>query len=173
MRCPVCVGCHLMNKCGVRLVGKAHRPNILFTFADQMRGQDMRCAGNEDMYTPTMDRMAAEGVMCVRHYVTAPICSPNRATMLTGTYPTTHRLLFNDWPMRTGLASLGTLACQNGYRTGYIGKWHVDGGPRERFIPPGPRRLGFDDFWAVLNCGHDYFDARFHRHTRNDSPARL
>ena len=141
------------------------RPNILFLFADQMRGMDMRCAGNADMVTPSLDRMADEGVLCERHYATCPLCSPNRATMLTGTYPTTHRLIFNDNPMRTDLPSLGTVARRHGYRTGYIGKWHIDGGPRDRFIPPGPRRLGFDDFWAVANCRHEYFDAQFHRDT--------
>jgi len=52
-----------------------------------------------------------------------------------------------------------------GYRCGYIGKWHLGGIPRSRFIPPGPERLGFDDFWASWNCSHDYFAARYHRDT--------
>ena len=148
--------------------GKARSPNILFVFADQMRGVDMGCAGNSQIVTPVMDRLAEEGVMCSRHYATCPLCSPNRATMLTGTYPTTHRLIFNDYPMRTDLASLGTLAKANGCRAGYVGKWHIDGGPRDRFIPPGPRRLVFDDFWATLNCGHDYFEFIYYR---DDSPT--
>ena len=143
----------------------ARRPNILFVFADQMRGMDMRCAGNPQVITPNMDRMAAEGVMAARHYAMCPICSPNRGTMLTGTYPTTHRLMFNDTPIRFDLPSLGTMAKAQGYRTGYIGKWHLDGGDREGFIPPGPRRLGFDDFWAVRNCGHTYDACIFHRDT--------
>jgi len=50
-----------------------------------------------------------------------------------------------------------------GYRTGYVGKWHLDGVPRNRFTPPGPRRQGFDDFWAVYNCAHDYFNTRYYR----------
>ena len=107
------------------------KPNILFVFEDQMRGMDMGCAGNPDVKTPFMDRMAAEGVLGKRHYAVCPICSPNRATMLTGAYPTTHRLLFNDTPMRFDLPSLGTIARAHGYRTGYVGKWHVDGGPRD------------------------------------------
>jgi arylsulfatase A-like enzyme len=140
-------------------------PNILFVFADQMRGMDMGCAGNPEIRTPVMDRLASEGVLCERHYAVCPLCSPNRATMLTGTYPTTHRLMFNDTPMRFDLPSLGTLAKERGYRTGYIGKWHLEGGPRNAFIPPGPHRLGFDDFWAVRNCGHNYFATQYHGDT--------
>jgi len=140
-------------------------PNILFVFADQMRGMDMRCAGNPDLITPAMDRLAREGVRCSRHYSNCPICSPNRATMLTGTYPTTHRLLFNDVPVRTDLPSLGSLARSRGYAAGYVGKWHMDAGPRDRFTPPGPDRLGFDDFWAAYNCHHDYFDTKYYLDT--------
>lgn len=143
----------------------SQRPNILFVFADQMRGMDMGCAGNSEIRTPVMDQLASESVLCERHYVVCPLCSPNRASMLTGTYPTTHRLMFNDTPMRFDLPTLGTLAKARGYRTGYIGKWHLEGGPRNAFIPPGPHRLGFDDYWAVRNCGHNYFATQYHADT--------
>ena len=146
-------------------IGMSTRPNILFVFADQMRGMDMHCAGNPDILTPSMDRLAREGVRGSRHYANCPICSPNRATMFTGTYPTTHRLLFNDVPVRTDLPSLGTLAKSHGYATGYIGKWHMDAGPRDRFTPPGPDRLGFDDYWAAYNAHHDYFDTKYYLDT--------
>lgn len=137
--------------------------NLLFIFADQMRGQDMRCAGNADLITPNLDRLAQEGVRCPAAYATTPICSPNRATLLTGTYPTTHRLLFNDTTWRSELPTLGTLAQAQGCRVGYIGKWHMDGMPREKFTPPGHRRGGFDDFWAVHNATHEYLTPMFYR----------
>ncbi|MHC4885659.1 MAG: sulfatase family protein [Planctomycetota bacterium] len=137
-------------------------PNILFVFADQMSAHHMGCAGNPDIITPVLDRMADEGVLCENHISNCPICSPNRASMLTGTYPTTHTLLFNDTQVRTDIPSLGTLAKAHGYRTGYIGKWHIDAAPREAFIPTGPRRLGFDDYWAVLNAHHEYFNTRYY-----------
>ena len=54
-----------------------------------------------------------------------------------------------------------------GYRCGYIGKWHMDGADRGGFIPPGPRRQGFDDFWAVNNCNHQYLNAYYYL---NDDP---
>ncbi|MBS3763507.1 MAG: sulfatase [Planctomycetes bacterium] len=141
-------------------------PNIVFVFADQMSANHMRPDGNEDVITPTMDRMAEEGVMCTQHISNCPICSPNRATMLTGTYATTHRLLFNDHQVRTDLPSLATLASRNGYRTGYIGKWHMDGAPRDAFIPP-ERRLDFNGFWAAYNCHHRYFEPKYYL---GDSP---
>ncbi|MCX5661186.1 MAG: sulfatase [Planctomycetota bacterium] len=139
------------------------RPNLLFVFADQMRGMDMGCAGNPDMITPVMDRLAREGVMCRRAYATVPVCGPARACLLTGTYNTTNGVMFNDVPLAPGRPTLGTLAKANGYRAGYVGKWHLDGNPRDKFTPPGPRRLGFDDFWAVHNCIHRYDKAFYYR----------
>lgn len=143
------------------------KPNILFVFADQMSAHHMGCSGTPGILTPNLDCLAGEGVFCTRHISNCPICSPNRATMFTGTYPTTHRLIFNDTQVRTDLPTLATVARDHGYRTGYIGKWHMDAAPREAWIPPGPRRLGFDDFWAVYNCHHDYFDPKYYL---GDSP---
>jgi len=143
----------------------ASRPNLLFVFADQMRGMDMACAGNPDIITPNMDRLAREGAFCSHCIATVPVCGPNRAILLTGTYSTTNGVITNDQQMLPGIPSLGTLARDNGYRTGYIGKWHLDGGPRDQFTPPGPRRSGFDDFWAAYNCSHDYFDTKYYRDT--------
>jgi arylsulfatase A-like enzyme len=140
-----------------------HRPpNLLFVLADQMRGQDMGCAGNPDVRTPAMDRLAAQGMRLTDCCATSPVCCPNRAILLTGTYPTTNLVPGNDLPVRADLPSLGTLAKANGCRTAYIGKWHLDGMPRTKFTPPGPRRLGFD-FWAAYNCSHDYFHPRWFR----------
>lgn len=140
------------------------RPNLLFVFADQMRGMDMGCAGNPDVLTPAMDRMAAQGTRLSHCYATTPVCGPNRAVLHTGTYATTNRVLGNDLPLPLDIPTLGTIAQQNGYRTGYIGKWHLDGLPRTRFTPPGPRRRGFE-FWAAYNCTHDYFHPRLYRDT--------
>lgn len=139
-------------------------PSLLFVFADQMRGSDMACAGNPDVRTPTLDRFAADGVRLTHCLATTPVCGPNRAVLLTGTYPITNRVLGNDLPLPTDLPSLGTIARDNGYRTGYIGKWHLDGLPRSRFTPPGPRRFGFD-YWAAYNCTHDYQHPRYFRDT--------
>ena len=146
------------------------RPNLLFVFADQMRGQDMGCAGNPDVRTPHMDRLAREGMMFEEAVANVPVCTPCRGTMLTGLYPLSHRAVANDLPLSTDAPGLGTLTRAAGYRTGYVGKWHLDGVPRLRFTPPGPRRHGFD-FWAVCNCSHRYFQAQYFRDT--PEPVRI
>lgn len=143
---------------------RAPKPNLLLVFADQMRGMAMGCAGNADVKTPVMDRLAAEGVRLTNCIASVPVCGPNRACLLTGSYPTTHRVLANDLALPTSTETLGTLAKAHGYRTGYVGKWHLDGVPRGKFTPPGPRRFGFD-FWAVYNCTHDYLHPKFYRDT--------
>lgn len=140
----------------------SRRPSILLVFADQMRGRDMGCAGNQDVRTPTLDALAEQGVYASRCYASVPVCTPNRATLLSGCYPTAHRTIAADLPMPESVCTFGEVACEAGYRTGYVGKWHLDGVPRSRFTPPGNRRHGFD-FWAVYNCGHDYFRPRYYR----------
>lgn len=143
----------------------AKRPNLLFVFADQMRAEAAGCYGNGFVHTPALDQLAHEGVRAKHCYATSPVCGPVRATMLTGTHPTTHGVIANDLAIRTDLPSLGTILRDAGYRTGYIGKWHLDGVPRRKFTPPGPRRLGFDDYWAAFNCAHDYFQPYYFRDT--------
>ncbi len=138
--------------------------NLLFVFADQMRGMDMGCAGNAQVRTPTTDRLAREGLRLTHCFATTPVCCPNRAVLWTGTFPTTNRVPANDLPLSTDLPSLGTIVKAAGYRTGYVGKWHLDGIPRAKFTPPGPRRQGFD-FWAAYNCAHDYFRTKYYRYT--------
>lgn len=141
------------------------RPNLLFVFADQWRGMDLGGAGHPELRTPHLDRLAAEGTRLTRAYATTPVCCPNRACLLTGTYPTTNRVIANDLPLPPGWPTLGTVARDHGYRSGYVGKWHLDGAPRSKFTPPGERRFGFDDFWAAYNCTHDYLHPKFYRDT--------
>ncbi|MFS0726664.1 sulfatase [Paenibacillus sp. 1P07SE] len=132
------------------------RPNILFIFADQLRGMDMGCAGNPDVITPHMDRLAGEGVRYAKAYANLPVCGPSRATLLTGTYPMRHHVIGNDLPLPETMPTVGEAFQAAGYRTGYIGKWHLDGLPRDKWTPPGPRRHGFD-YWAGYNCSHHYY----------------
>jgi arylsulfatase A-like enzyme len=131
------------------------RPNVLFVLVDQMRASAMGCAGNDQVHTPTLDRLAEEGVLCERAYTPDPVCTPARASILTGQYPHQHGVVNNNVRIpQTG----ETLACclrEAGYDTGYIGKWHLDGNPKVGYTPPGPRRQGFD-YWEGFNRGHEH-----------------
>lgn len=139
-------------------MANSSRPNLLYIFADQMRGMDMHCAGNSQLHTPNLDALAAQGMRMSHAYANTPVCTASRAMLLTGQYPAANRVVANDLPLPTDIPTLGDMFQKVGYRTGYIGKWHLDGVPRNKWTPPGPRRHGFE-FWAAYNCSHDYFRA--------------
>jgi arylsulfatase A-like enzyme len=140
----------------------ADRPNVVVVFSDQHRGQAMGCAGNPDAVTPAMDRLADEGTRFANATANAPVCVPSRAALLTGQYPWTNGI-DRGLPLSTDVTSVAEVFRDAGYRTGYVGKWHLDDGSRDSVTPPGPRRQGFDDFWAAYNCNHEYLDAAYYR----------
>lgn len=72
------------------------RPNLLFVLVDQMRYHAMGCAGNEQVRTPSLDRMADEGACCDLAIAKTPVCTPARACLLTGRYPLSHTTLTNN-----------------------------------------------------------------------------
>jgi arylsulfatase A-like enzyme len=143
----------------------AERPNIVIILPDQMRASAMGCDGNTQVKTPNIDRMAAEGIRFHRTYANVPVCCPARAILLTGTYPHVNGMLANDLRLREEQVTLAEILRDAGYRTGFIGKWHLDGGPRDPgFVPPGPRRQGFE-FWAAYECHHRHFRPTYFRDT--------
>lgn len=145
------------------------RPNILVIYADQMRYDCMGCSGNPDVKTPYLDRLADEGVMFDNAFVSYPLCTPFRASFLTGKYAHQTGLYSNHFPINPDQLSIAPILKDVGYQTGYIGKWHLFGGPKPGFVPPGPNRMGFDHF-VGYNRGHQYMDAVFYRDT--DQPYR-
>ncbi len=143
----------------------ASKPNILLILPDQMRASAMACDGNPDVQTPHIDRLAAEGIRFRRTYANVPVCCPARAILLTGTYPHVNGMVANDLRLREEHVTIAERLREVGYRTGFVGKWHLDGGPRDPgFVPPGPRRQGFD-FWAAYECHHLHFSPIYFRDT--------
>ena len=140
----------------------SRRPNILFVFADQMRAQAAGWMGNEQVGTPNLDRLARHGLVFENAVSCCPVCTPYRASLITGPYPLRHGLLLNDWRLRTDLPTIAKVLKAAGYDTAYVGKWHLDGPKRGGFTPPGPRRQGFD-FWAAAECTHNYMKSHYYR----------
>lgn len=138
-------------------------PSVLFIFPDQMRAHALGAMGNPDVRTPHLDRLAAQGILFENTLANSPVCSPARAVMLTGKYAHRNGMVANDLRLRESEVTLAELYAAAGYRTGFIGKWHLDGGPRlPGFVPPGPRRQGFQ-FWAANECSHRHFDNTYFR----------
>lgn len=127
---------------------ESNRPNIIFMFTDDMAFGDAGCYGGEFVPTPNIDRLAEEGTRFTQFYVTSPICSPSRAGMLTGMYP-------SRWEIKTYLQtragnrkagqadfldpaapSVARALQGAGYATAHIGKWHLGGGRDVTDAPP-------------------------------------
>ena len=131
------------------------RPNILFVIADQWRAQAFGFAGDPNVKTPHLDRFERQCVNFTQAVAGMPVCSPTRASLLTGQRPQTHGVFINDVPLSPNAVTLPKVLKAAGYDAGMIGKWHVDGhGSRSAFIPR-ERRQGFD-YWKALECTHAY-----------------
>lgn len=130
------------------------QPNVVFVFGDQWRAQATAYAGNSMVQTPHIDALARESVNFTHAVAGCPVCSPYRASLLTGQNPLTHGVFVNDVYLSRDATSLAEAFAGAGYDTAYVGKWHVDGHGRSNYIPP-ERRQGFD-YWKVLECTHNY-----------------
>lgn len=148
------------------------RPNLIIIMPDQMRGQAMGVAGDAQIRTPTLDRLAREGLYLPNTVSNTPVCCPARATILTGLHTPRHGLISNDLRMRESLTTIAEVLDVAGYATGFVGKWHLDGGRRmPGFIPAGPRRQGFS-FWAANECNHRHFDSIYFHDTDTPIPIK-
>ena len=99
---------------------------------DQLRRDALGCYGNLLCQTPNLDRLAADGVRFDQAYTVSPVCSPARASLLTGLYPHNHRVMVNTHiapalgpGLSAELPTFGTLLRNAGYELDYVGKWHV------------------------------------------------
>jgi len=148
-------------------MSQAERPNVVFVFGDQWRAQATGYAGDPNVQTPNLDRFAGESLSFTHAVSNCPVCSPWRATLMTGQYPLTHGVFVNDVPVLGAPTYLAEVFRDAGYDTAYIGKWHIDGHGRSAYIPP-ERRKGFD-YWRVRECTHDYNDSFYYA----DGPEKL
>ncbi len=139
------------------------RPNMVFIIADDLGHWTLGCEGNRDAVTPNIDRLAREGMQLKCFYCASPVCSPARASLLTGTMPSMHGIA--DW-LRLGNVAAGgdepieylkgqtsypQLLQESGYVCGLSGKWHLGDSQRPQ--------QGFSHWYCHQRGGGPYYDA--------------
>jgi len=142
----------------------ASRPNIVFIMSDDQGYWALGCAGNSEIRTPNLDRLAASGIRFENFFCTSPVCSPSRASFLTGRIPSQHGV--HDWihggnekdgiEYLAGQVGYTDILVANGYACGISGKWHLGDSLR-------PQK-GFSYWFVYPTGGGAYRDARMVRH---------
>jgi len=143
------------------IISAQTRPNIIYIMADDMGYADLSCYGRKDYQTPNLDKLASQGLKFINAYAGAPLCTPTRASFMTGRYPARtpvgliEPLTGSSLDSAVGLTpdqtSLPTLLKKNGYETFLVGKWHLG------FLPShSPNKNGFDEFFGYHGGGLDY-----------------
>jgi N-acetylglucosamine-6-sulfatase len=126
------------------------RPNIVFILVDDLRWDDLGCAGHPFAHTPHIDRLAREGAQFQNAFATTPLCSPSRACILTGQYARAHGIRDNTdrSPQSHLLKTFPQELQKAGYQTAFIGKWHMGNDPSPR--------PGFDRWFALQGQGSSF-----------------
>jgi len=129
------------------------RRNIVFVLIDDLRFDAMGFMGHPVIETPHIDRMTANGVHLKNAFVTTSLCSPSRASILTGLYAHKHQILNNSTLLPKSTITFPVLLQKAGYRTAFVGKWHMGGSTDEP-------RPGFDR-WVSFRGQGVYYDPTF------------
>ncbi|MBI3683710.1 MAG: sulfatase-like hydrolase/transferase, partial [Acidobacteria bacterium] len=120
------------------------KPNLLFLWTDQQRADTMAAYGNPRYRVPVMNRLASDSVVFERCYITQPVCTPSRSSIMTGYWPHTNGCVRNNIRLTSRVETLPELLQDSSYRTGYFGKWHLGD---EVFT-----QRGFQE-WAAIEDG--------------------
>ena len=140
-------------------------PNVIWVFGDQFRAQALSLNGDPNSRTPNLDRAQVNGVTFTSHVSGFPLCCPFRGSLLASRYPH-HCVPGHEYPLPEGQKTVADVFNENGYHTGYFGKWHL-GGWHERdgraafFITDPARRGGFQT-WAGYENNNSQWDCWVH-----------
>ena len=174
------------------------KPNVIFVLMDEFRADALGAyGGGKNVSTPHIDRLAREGIVFTNAISAAPLCTPYRGMLMTGRYPTHTGIVLNWVEVNPAERSLAHAFGAAGYKTGFLGKWHLAAGrhkedgdhyatrkdrlavrlrrasylqrtPDPEYVPPGPGRLGFQH-WEAYNFHIKFNDYYFYR----DTPDRV
>lgn len=144
------------------------RPNILFICTDQQRGDSLGCTGADWAVTPNLDRLAREGALFRNCYVQNPVCSPSRASLFTGKYPSNHGLYANGVPLPANQKMFTRTLADAGYDCGMIGKQHL--APCDTWATEPRRDDGYRVFEWAHGPNHRALENDYHRWLRTAQP---
>jgi arylsulfatase A-like enzyme len=128
---------------------RADRPNLLFLWADQQRPDTMRVYGNARIHAPNFNRLSEECAVFEHAYVSQPVCTPSRSTVMTGLWPHANGCVTNNIPLPERISCVPEILADPEYRTGYYGKWHLGD---ELFA-----QHGFEEWESIEDIYHEYF----------------
>lgn len=147
----------------------ANRPNLLYVFADQLRRTSCGYTGYKNAITPNIDAFHDCSMDFTQAVSGHPVCAPYRATLFTGKYTSSTGVVINEIRFNPNQRCIGHVLTEGGYETAYIGKWHLYADewgnhfdPKNSFVPKGPDRLGFDDYWGGLTASITSISRRTH-----------
>jgi len=155
------------------------KPNLIYVFADQLRYSSLGYTGDVKAQTPNIDRFRAESLDLCNAVSGHPVCAPYRASLFTGKYTTSTGMVINEIRLNPDhhRHCFAHVLNNGGYECAYLGKWHLWAAqlgnhydPKNSFVPPGPDRLGFDQYFAHYNFHHNYYGAAAYYHL--DSPEK-
>jgi arylsulfatase A-like enzyme len=138
------------------------KPNIIYIMTDDLGYGDLGCYGQDQIQTPNIDKLAAEGMRFTDHYAGSTVCAPSRCSLMTGLHTGHTQVRGNkevrpmgQHPLATNTMTVARLLQQNGYTTGLVGKWGL-GGPDN---DGRPRQQGFDYFFGYIcqRHAHNYY----------------
>lgn len=156
----------------VVISAQANQPNILLILADDLGYHDVGFQGSEHIKTPNIDWLAENGVRFSDGHVSASVCSPSRAGMMTGRYQQRFGHEGNCPPRPFGMdtqeRTLGQALQDCGYRTALFGKWHL-GDEIQHY----PTARGFDEFWGLREGSRTYWFDKKHAHDKPGDPHNI
>src|SRR5476651_496280 len=125
----------------------SHKRNLIVFLTDQQRADTMACYGNAKVHAPNLNKLASESIVFNRAYVTQPVCSPSRSSLMTGLWPHTTGCTSNGSTLDPRFRVLPELLQDRDYRTAYMGKWHLG--------LEGAQQRGFEK-WISTQHASDY-----------------